>query len=166
MLEYDFATGAQRVRTDAPAIPYAAAGVASSLDGTRLLLGAGCVYRADTDTFGPCSSMWTGNNYGGSRFVGSGTGAFWANGSRTYDGSLRLLRERGAWALSADDRHAYVGEFQRIIRQRAADGATEDALQSFLRGDTRATPDGRMLVSLEMAGATNNQYHLRVTDLP
>lgn len=166
VLEYDFATGAQRVRTDAPAVPYAAAGVASSLDGTRMLLGAGCVYRADTDTFAPCAAMWTGNDYYGGRFVGSGTGAYWANPSRTFDGSLRLLREQGASALSADDRHAYLAEFQSIVRTRASDGVIENALQTFLRGPTRATPDGRMLVSLEMAGVTNNQYHLRVTDLP
>jgi hypothetical protein len=166
VLEYDPATNTQRVRTDAPAVPFPEAGVATSLDRSRLLLGAGCVYRADTDGFGPCAPLWPSNQYQGGGFTGSGTGAYWADHGRLFDASLRELRAPGAAALSADDRYAFRGDFDRILRVRTADGRVEEALTTFLRGPTRATADGRLLVSMEEGGAADGQNHLQVIELP
>lgn len=157
VVEYNLATGAQRRRTDAPQMGWVDSGVSASLDHTRLLLGVTCLYRADTDAFGPCADTGLG------RAHGSGTGAFWSNGPQVFGASLakRLeVPEFGISALSADDRHAYVGDFGRVMRVRIADGVVDDALAATLNDHTRASADGAVLVSVSSSG------ELQVIELP
>lgn len=158
VVEHDLRTGAQRMREDAPAVPVPDAGVYASLDQSRLLVGAGCVYRADTDAFGPCARLWQGE-FQGSPFLGSGTGAFWAQHDRVWDAALQPrpgTGDRAIAALSADDRHAYVADFDRARRVRIADGVVEDALAVHLHQLVRASADGTVLVSMQTAAGTGN----------
>jgi hypothetical protein len=166
LLEYDLATGAQRVH-DGPAIPVPDAGVYASLDKTRLLVGAGCVYRSETDSFGICATLWPSNEFHGAPFHGSGTGAFWGQGNRVFDRALQTRAGTGQGtvsALSADDRHAYVNDFNRVRRVRTADGLVEDALVGFLYLTARASADGRLLVSMQTHAASGNG--VQVMELP
>lgn len=167
VLEYDPATNTQRVRTDAPAIPGPEAGVATSLDRSRLLLGAGCVYRVDTDTFGPCVRLGPQGPYQGSGYTGSGTGAYWVGDGRVLDAGLRVVTgvQTGIGVLSADDRFVFEGGFDRIRRLRLAGGQVEDALVARMHGSARATADGRFLVGVTN-GQTNTPFYLRVVELP
>ena len=167
VLEYDLATGAQRVRADAPSIPVPDAGVTASLDKSRLLLGAGCLYRSDTDSFGACATLWPQNTFSGVPLQGSGTGAFWAKDVRVFDSALQpraTVPERPVTALSADDRHAYVGYFDRVRRVRTADGVIEDALAAYIHFSARASADGRLLVSMETHAGSGNS--VQVMELP
>ena len=168
VVEVNLATRAQRVRTDAPAVPVPDAGVYASLDRSRLLVGAGCLYRADTDAFGPCEQLWPQSEFRGSPFHGSGTGAFWAQDDRVFDAALQL-RTRIApgviAALSADDRYAWVNDVGYVRRVRVSDGVVEDALAASLYRDTRASADGTMLASVEKFGGTGG-YGIRVMLIP
>ncbi|HEX2079476.1 MAG TPA: hypothetical protein VHG08_17245 [Longimicrobium sp.] len=144
VVEHDLATGVQRVRTDAPEVPYPFVGVAASLDRSRLLLGGGCVYRSDTDAFGPCEDMGAG------RYVGGAGGALWGHGTGVVDAALQPLLSipyPGVSALSADNRYAYVENFDLVRRVRIADGKVEDALEARGFIAPQASPDGRYLVS-------------------
>ncbi len=167
VLEYDLATGVQRVRTDAPQIPLPDAGVYASLDQSRLLLGAGCVYDAQADAFGPCASLWTGNEFNGSPFYGSGTGAFWGQSDRVLDASLQHRATVGSLvlAMSRDDRFAYVGEFGFLQRVRIADGLVEDGLLGGVFLNARVSADGRVLVSIDNS-TQPDANPLRVMELP
>jgi hypothetical protein len=170
VVEYDLTTRAQRVRADAPAIPLADGGVYASLDQSRLLLGAGCVYRVDTDAFGPCAGLAEQNEFGAAPPLrGSGTGAFWGWYDRVFDSALQMRTWPGTSvikALSADDRHAYVPVPFRMRRMRLADGVVEDALAGFLYGDVRASPDGTLLVSVEEVFDAGGGGRVQVMQLP